>query len=184
MEQIQAYRFADERSGIWITRLMSPGEYVDTVALPTLKEAMQARGDRRLVYLACIVIYHIADYLAVGRGVSAGTIRDAIKPICGRALKAVQHVTNGAKHAGGDQAQWSQPGLERDLRAFGFGPGFAGFDDGRWDHPGLSIQIEGTEVMLDTCAQVVLLALCSEYPIELGAADLSFLDRGVLQGSG
>jgi hypothetical protein len=44
---------------------MTPSEYVGRIVVPTIKEALDTPGDRRRNYLACIVTYHIVDYLVV-----------------------------------------------------------------------------------------------------------------------
>ena len=42
---------------------MTAVEYVDEIVLPTVQD-FQVNPDRRRAYLACLVTFHIGDYLA------------------------------------------------------------------------------------------------------------------------
>ena len=58
---------------------MPPREYVEAIVLPTLRESLATRDDRRRAYLACLVVCHVADSLgsaeaAAGRRASS-TVR-------------------------------------------------------------------------------------------------------------
>ncbi|CAO4179489.1 hypothetical protein CLBKND_03423 [Methylorubrum aminovorans] len=161
---------------------MSPEQYATLVAIPTLADALAARGDRRLNYLACIAVFHVLDYVAAARFSGPKAIKEGLDgfqlEVAAKApteLKVVQGVCNGTKHAGGHSSQWREPGSERDVRPVGFGPDMGGWGD-RWTHPGLEVIEDERKVYLDRAAQVVLLRTCECFPEELGAVDLSLLD--------
>ncbi|MDV2987025.1 UNVERIFIED_CONTAM: hypothetical protein Q9R58_22200 [Methylobacteriaceae bacterium AG10] len=161
---------------------MSPEQYATIVAIPTLADALAARGDRRLNYLACIAVFHVLDYVAATRFSGREAIRQGLDnlqaEVAAKApteFKVVHGVCNGTKHAGGYKGQWREPGAERDVRPVGFGPDTGGWGD-RWTHPGLEVIEDGQKVYLDRAAQVVLLRTCEACGRELGAVDLSLLD--------
>lgn len=161
---------------------MTPRTYVDTIVLPTVREALEHRGDRRLNYLACIAVLHILDHLAGGSRRVTGQLQKEIRALCGPSMDIVQGIANGTKHAGETSERKIAPGSERDVLPFGFGPGFSGFDEGRWDHAGLAISVSGGAIFLDLCTQVVLLAICAHHEQALGEVDLGFLDEVVRRG--
>ena len=43
---------------------MLPSEYVSEIVRPTVDEYLAATGDLRRAILACVVTYHVRDYLA------------------------------------------------------------------------------------------------------------------------
>jgi hypothetical protein len=159
---------------------MTPAAYVETIVIPTLREAMAARNDRRPNYLACIVIFHVLDYIAAARGERVGPVRGAVERTGTAVFEVVRGICNGTKHAGNRSGDFRhQPGSEREFKPFGFGPDCGGFGDGRWDHPGLGVEHDGMIYFLDHVAQLLLLRICRRYPEELGAVDLSFLDPSI-----
>lgn len=160
--------------------VMTPAIYVTTIVVPTLQEALAARGDRRLIYLACIAVFHVIDYVAAADEKRTRQLQDEIKAIDCTSFKLVQGVCNGTKHAGGAGGKWITPGNEREARPFGFGPDCGGWDDGRWDHAGLAVTHDGQEYFLDIPAQRLLLIICQHCVAEIGPVDLSFLDPDVL----
>ena len=158
---------------------MSPADYVNVIVIPTLREALEARGDRRRMYLACIAVFHVIDYIAVSRSVKFDALRQIVRSNCGVDFILMQGVSNGSKHAGGEKGQWIAPGSERDVRPFGFGPDCAGFGEGRWDYPGLAVIHDGKEYYLDQVVQVFLIKLQTMFRSELEGIDLSFIDPGI-----
>ncbi|MCJ2035761.1 hypothetical protein [Methylobacterium sp. J-068] len=159
---------------------MTPETYVTTIVVPTLKEALAARGDRRLIYLACIAVFHVIDYVAEGDEGRTKKLQNEIKARDSVAFDLLHRACNGAKHAGGKGQKWMVPGTEREARPFGFGPECGGLDDGRWDHAGLAVTHDGQEHFLDVPAQRLLLIICQHCATEIGPVDLSFLDPDVL----
>lgn len=73
---------------------MTPRQYVQDIVIPTVRESRDKRRCRRRAYLACIVVYHIADYLQ-----TAGE-RNVPKTMKARTrtFEVVRGVCNGAKH--------------------------------------------------------------------------------------
>ena len=57
---------------------MTPAEYVNEIVLPTVREFGEHRRCRRRAYLACIVAFHIKDYL---QRAGARQIEDAIRKV-------------------------------------------------------------------------------------------------------
>ena len=92
---------------------MTPVEYANTIALPTIREALGARGDQRLVYLAAIVTYHLADYVARAPGKRPDGVRSMVPAACAAEFEILEGVCNGTKHGG----------PSRDSRRFQFSPG-------------------------------------------------------------
>lgn len=157
--------------------------FASDVVVPTVKEALSDRGNRRRVYVANIVTYSLIDYIAVEIGIAKNDVCDRLRSVCAPAFEIVQGVCNGTKHAGSTRGFRFKPGDDREVPVFAFNVPSAGWGQGRWNVPGLSVEINGTELFLDTCLQVVLLTLCDIYAIQLGNVDLSFLDKMVLDAN-
>ncbi len=130
---------------------MTPREYVETIVLPTLREFLEARDDRRRAYLACLVICHTADSLGLAeaarepafltmqgrtrkRAVDAATatVQAEILRRSGDVFSVVQGIANGTKHPGRVPLL---PGSERHVSQFGFNLPGAGWSEGRWGAP-------------------------------------------------
>ncbi|MCJ2042876.1 nucleotidyltransferase domain-containing protein [Methylobacterium sp. J-059] len=174
---------------------MTPQEYVRAIVLPTLTEFRTARHDRRLAYLACLVICHVADSLALaevqaqpGFGGMSGNarktaVRNALKRVqatvearCAQA-SIVLAIANGMKHP---EKLPLLAGSERDVPQFALDTFVAGLDEGRLDAPGLAVEVDGQRFFLDVCAQQVLAAFVRAYPKHLGEISLSpFMDPGL-----
>ena len=167
---------------------MTPHEFADIVARPTVEEFLANRGDRRRAVLACISTYHIIDYLAAdiagpqpsknrmqdARKHEAQNIRDHIRPVVGPSLEVVHGICNGTKHA--DFVPM------RDVPALAFDVPGAGWDQGRWEVPGLEVESDGRKQFVDLCVQALFLALRANYGPQLDPLNLGFFDtvfRGV-----
>jgi len=175
--------------------MMTPHEYVRTIAVPTLAEFRSARGDRRRAYLACLVICHLADFLALAEaeakpgfaelvGAARKTaVRNALELVqttietrCGQA-SIVRAIANGVKHP---EKLPLLPGTERDVPQYAFDTPGAGWEEGRWDAPGLEVEVDGQRRFLDVCAQQVLAAFVRAYPQHLSEiCPSSFMDPGL-----
>ncbi|MCJ2074115.1 nucleotidyltransferase domain-containing protein [Methylobacterium sp. E-016] len=174
---------------------MTPQEYVRAIVLPTLAEFRTVRDDRRRAYLACLVICHVADSLALaevqaqpGFGGMAGNARKtAVKSALKRVQATVEArcaqaslvlaVANGVKHP---EKLPLLPGTERNVPQFALDTPGAGLDEGRFDAPGLAVEVDGQQHFLDVCAQQVLAAFVHAYPKHLGEIALSsFMDPGL-----
>jgi hypothetical protein len=158
--------------------------FASEIVIPTVKEALADRGDRRRVYIASIVTYALIDYIAAETGEEKRVIRDSVRNVCTPAFEVVQGVCNGTKHAETTRGFPFKPGADRDVPAFAFDVPGAGFDQGRWGGPGLSVQRDGIELFLDVALQVVLITLCNNHKVQLGNIDLSFLDKAILRKPG
>lgn len=173
---------------------MTPREYVELIALPTLHELLGVRDDRRRAYLACLAICHVADSLGLAdaargpgfaslsrrkRGEAVETATKAVQAEarrrCGGVFVALQGIANGMKHPARLPLL---PGSERRVSAFSFGIPDAGFG-ARWSVPGLALDVDGETLFLDVCAQQVLAAFMCAYPAHLGGIALAFMDPGL-----
>jgi len=74
---------------------MTPKEYLEEIVLPTVADYERDTQSRRLAYLACIVTYHMADYLKKA-GVEG--LHRNMTDKCDAAWSVVGAVANGAKH--------------------------------------------------------------------------------------
>jgi hypothetical protein len=158
-------------------------DFASEIVVPTVKEALADRGNRRRVYIASIVTYSLIDHISAAIKVEKSKVCDGLRNVCAPAFEVVEGVCNGTKHSGKTRGFQFKPGTDRDVPIFAFDVPGAGWGQGRWDVPGLSIRKDGAELFLDTCLQIVLLNLCTIYEAELGNIDLSFLDKVVLAGN-
>ncbi len=178
---------------------MTPREYVETIVLPTLHEALAARADRRRAYLACLVVCHVADSLGLAEAArnpgfaalegrprkhaaNAATekVQAEAKHRCDEIWTVVHGFANGLKHP---SRLAHLPGSEESVPAFAFDTPGAGWGEGRWDVPGLKVRGDDADeevLFLDACAQQVLAAFVCAYPQHLGGIALSsFMDPGL-----
>jgi hypothetical protein len=157
--------------------------FASEIVLPTVKEALADRGNRRRVYVAAIVTYSLVDYIAREVGTEKVDVCNALRGVCEPAFDVVQGICHGTKHAGSTRGFRFVPGQDRYVPVFAFGVPGAGWGQGRWGVPGLSAERKGAELFLDSCIQVVLLNFCKLYQSQLGTLDLSFLDASILTHS-
>lgn len=76
---------------------MKPSQYAIEIVIPTIVEFGQKRWDRRRAYLACLVTYHLADFVSVQlRLANAETVRKAVG--LSDEFLAVEAVNIAAKH--------------------------------------------------------------------------------------
>lgn len=74
---------------------MTPTDYLEEILLPTLKEYEEDVSSRRKAYLACIVMYHLSDYL---KKAGAEDPPRSMRGQCSVAWNVVHAVAIGAKH--------------------------------------------------------------------------------------
>ncbi|MBO0734410.1 MAG: hypothetical protein J2P49_08880 [Methylocapsa sp.] len=161
---------------------MNSYTFASEIVIPTVKEALADRANRRRIYIAGIVTYHLVDYIAAEAGLDKSEICENVRKVCKPAFDVVQGACHGTKHAGNATRGYRfKPGEERNVPAFAFDSPGVGWGHGRWDVPGLSVENGGAELFLDTCLQIVLFTCCKTYENQLGILDLSFLDRMVLE---
>jgi hypothetical protein len=77
---------------------MLPSEYVSEVVLPTVDEFLAATGELRRAILACVVSYHVRDYLAKASGCSMGEVDRRIRAMSAFSFDVVEGVCNGSLH--------------------------------------------------------------------------------------
>lgn len=177
---------------------MTPATFADVVVVPTVREYLVARGDRRLAYLACIATYSLVEYVTraeAGGGASKASldkakddVGKAIRAICAPAYEVVQGICNGTKHAGSDRGQFPfTPGDEVvvDLHAtytfpvFPLGTEIVAAQIAP-DHRPMVVDHAGKLWSIDHCVQSVLHACVMTYPRHLGMVDFSCLDAQFL----
>jgi hypothetical protein len=74
---------------------MFPKEYFEEILIPTLLDSFERPDSRRCAYLACIVTYHMLDYLeAAGEKHVYATMNSS----CGSHWEAIHVVATAAKH--------------------------------------------------------------------------------------
>ncbi len=151
---------------------MTPTEFMDEVVLPTAREFMAARGDRRRAYLACIAAFHLCDYVSRANGVKLDVVRPAIRSLCQLSFDVVEGVCNGSKHCGRTRGTFRhEPGSEHDVPSFGWGQG--GYGHGRWGGlPGLEVELDGQRLLVDACLQAFIAGIAEAYPAHFKSSDL------------
>jgi hypothetical protein len=153
--------------------ILTPAEYITEVVLPTVDEYLLARADLRRAVLACIVAWHVRDYLKKGLGLSLGEVDARIKALCRFSFDVLEGLANGSKHFRNDKGDFHfTPGDEKPVPIFAFDTPGAGWDEGRWDVPGLQIEHRGHRVFVDHCLCAVLGSFGRAFPAEFIGIDL------------
>jgi hypothetical protein len=152
---------------------MLPAEYVSAIVLPTVDEYLAATGDLRRAILACVVTYHVRDYLAAGSGCSKSEVDRRIRALTAFSFDVVEGVCNGSKHVRNTQGDFKfTPGDEKSIPVAAFDVPGAGWDQGRWDIPGLEVEHQGQRGFIDFCLCAVLGALGRAFSAEFSGVDL------------
>jgi hypothetical protein len=115
--------------------------FASEIVIPTVKEALADRRNRRRVYIASIVTYCLVEYLAAEIGLHNTDVCKSIRTVCKPAFDIVQGVCNGTKHAGNDRGEFRfMPGNDQNVPVFAFDtPG--GTAD--WRYPALTSSTAG-----------------------------------------
>lgn len=87
-------------------KTMTPQEYCDEIVLPTFREYENSTNSRRRAYLACIVVFHLADYLKKAGAVEPAAV---MRAKCLPAWQTVHAVATGAKHHDNNDAKNKNP---------------------------------------------------------------------------
>ena len=152
---------------------MPPLEYMQTVVLPTVDEYLVARGDQRRAILACIVAWHVRDYLKNSLGCPLSIVDSKMKAICEISYEVLAGIANGSKHFRNNQGSFHfTPGDEKFVPIFAFDVPGAGWDQGRWDVPGLQNEHRGHEVFIDFCLCAVVGSYGQAFAGEFAGLDL------------
>jgi hypothetical protein len=87
------------------TTTMKPGDYVEEIVLPTMRDFGSNPRSRRHAYLTCMAVFHIRDHLKVALKVSKADIdrkMQAATTATSNSFDVVRAICNGTKHAGPD----------------------------------------------------------------------------------
>ena len=76
---------------------MTAREFVDTITVPTLEDFMRDPTQRR-GYLACLAVYHVADYLKPAGAYIPSEVRTKMEAELGRPFVALWHMADAVKH--------------------------------------------------------------------------------------
>jgi hypothetical protein len=110
------------------------------IVVPTVKEALADRGNRRRAYIASIVTYSLIDHIAAAIKVEKTKVCDSLRNVCTPAFEVVQGVCNGTKHSGKTRGFSFEPGTDRAVPVFAFDVPGAGWDQGRWGSQALAFR--------------------------------------------
>jgi hypothetical protein len=77
--------------------LVDAHTFASEIVIPTVKEALLARADRRRVFVASIVTYHLIDYISAEAGLKSNDVCTTLRNICRPAFDVVQGVCHGTK---------------------------------------------------------------------------------------
>ncbi|MGE8131606.1 hypothetical protein ACQKQD_32065 [Methylobacterium sp. NPDC080182] len=146
---------------------------MDTITVPTVEDFMRDPTQRR-GYLACLAVYHVADYLKPAGSYAPTDIRAKMEAELGRPFVALWHMADAVKHrekTGKGGVVLMEAGSDSQRPATGFDMGSPDnpwrFDDGgggRWI-PGEGCRYD----MLDLCV-MVLRAYARLYHAELAGS--------------
>jgi hypothetical protein len=153
---------------------MLPSEYVSAIVLPTVDEYLGATGDLRRAILACVVTYHVRDYLAAASVCSLEEVDRRIKALCGAfSLDVVEGVCNGSKHVRNKRGDFKfTPGDEKPISVFALDVAGPGLDEGRWDFPCLAVEHQSNSICIDVCLCAVLGTVGLVFPAKFSGVDL------------
>jgi hypothetical protein len=152
---------------------MSPSVYLNQIILPTVDEYFAEPGNLRRAILACVVTYHIRDYLKAAGSCSKTEVNRRIRALCAFSFDVVEGVCNGSKHFRNRLGDFGfTPGDEKPLPAFYWDVPGSGWDVSRWDIPGLEVEHHGQRVFIDLCLCAVLAAVGRAFPEEFSGVDL------------
>ena len=154
---------------------MLPSEYVSEIVLPTVDEYLAATGDLWRAILACVVTYHVRDYLAAAGICSKTEVDRRIKALCGAfSVDVVEGVCTGSKHVRNtDRGDFKfTPGDEKPISVFALDVAGSGLDEGRFDTPCLGVEHQGHRQCIDVCLCAVLGTVGLAFPAEFSGVDL------------
>jgi hypothetical protein len=160
--------------------LMLPSEYVSEIVLPTVDEYLAATGDLRRAILACVVTYHVRDYLAAAIGCETWEVDRRIRDLTAFSFDVVQGVCNGSKHVRNRHGEFKfTPGDEKSIPVFALDEAGSGLDEGRFDIPCLAVEHQGYSICIDVCLCAVLGTVGLTFPAEFSGVDLESYGKRV-----
>ena len=152
---------------------MVPSQYVSEIVIPTVDEYLAATGDLRRAILACVVTYHVRDYLAAAIGCETWEVDRRIRALTAFSFDVVQGVCNGSKHVRNRQGDFKfTPGDEKPIPVAAWDVPGSGWDMARLEIPGLEVEHQGRRAFIDFCLCAVLGALGRAFPAEFSGVDL------------
>ena len=153
---------------------MSPSVYLNQIIFPTVDEYLAATGDLRRAILACVVTYHVRDYVAEEGICSKTEVDRRIKALCTFSFDVVEGVCNGSKHVRNTKHGDFKftPGDEKPIPIFAFDVAGSGWGEARWDIPGLEVEHQGQRAFIDFCLCAVLGVIGLAFPAEVSGVDL------------
>lgn len=124
---------------------MTAREFANEIVEPTIREFM-AVPDRRRGYLACIVSYHLGDYLGPNARSDAGKA-------LGLPFLALERMCNAAKHQEATRGNVPPMVAGSDTPRLASGLDISSWDDLRFDdNGGIYVEHDGRQYdMLDLC---------------------------------
>jgi hypothetical protein len=151
---------------------MTPAKYVDEIVIPTVREFRDNPRSRRHAYLACMVTFHIKDYLE-----RAGEKQITNKMQAGgsKSFNLVRSICNGTKHGGPDRSDpiQFQPGSDYYRPSGRAGEMEAGVSEVGDPIGGRQIESGAGRFDLYRACKDTLTNFQRQFPGHLGACDLS-----------
>jgi hypothetical protein len=141
--------------------MMTPVEYVDQIVLPNVRD-FQSNPDRRRAYLACLVTFHIGDYLARKRR-NHKAIAKRMEVLTGEVYVVLQDVCNATKHGRAEDRQSGvrfRSGEDTERQAFRWNVTWIRFND----VGGRQVSRNGRDFDLLDCCMATLRRFGEEYP--------------------
>ncbi|KQP81134.1 hypothetical protein ASF60_22465 [Methylobacterium sp. Leaf113] len=128
---------------------MTAREFADEIVAPTIRDFMET-PDRRRAYLACIVTYHLGDYLSLAAHADA-------RAALGLPFVAFERMCNAAKHREATRGKATRMASGSDTVRPVSGFGVSDWGDTRiGDRGGVYVEHDGRKYdMLDLCLIVV-----------------------------
>jgi len=141
------------------------------IVLPTVEEYLADRGNPRRAIIACVMAYHVRDYMEKAGACTKQDVDRAIKGLYPLSWEVVEGVCNGSKHVRNTQRGNFKftIGDQRRIPAFTAGVSFWGH--ARLGVPGLVVGHQGRSHYIDNCLCAVLGAFGRAFP-ELSGIDL------------
>ena len=145
---------------------------MDEIVIPTILEAKAEPRSRRRAYLACIVTFHLNDYL---KSVGHKKTEDKMRVATGDAFDVVRGVCNGTKHVQTNDKHpipftsgkdWYRPPAIAGLLVLGL----SRLGDSKG---GREIGSGADRKDIYGAVKSLVTAFVASYPSELGASDLS-----------
>lgn len=145
---------------------MTPADFADVVVIPTVRDSLAHRGDRRRACLACIADHHLVDHVAHAEGQADDEVGwSAMKREAGLSFEAVHGIVDAIERPRPAHAKRFSPRGETPYPVFSF------------DVRGLEGEVNGQCLFIDMCVGAVFRAFVASYLQHLGRIDRPSLDE-------